>query len=453
MFCTGEAPVPQNRMALLLTNALLVDIDPIRVDSGSLRIEGNKIAARGVATQAAGDQTIDCHGAVVLPGFVNGHTHLYSALATGMPAPPRQPRNFHEVLQLIWWRLDQALNAESNEMSATIGALDALHCGTTTLIDHHASPRAISGSLDAIERGIASIGLRGVLCYETTDRHGKPGRIAGLEENRRYLNPLRAPGFNRRGHAASFVGAHACFTLSDESLAALNELASEFNSASTFTSPKTPATRRPVFAITRCRLLPASNATISYSRRISSATPSISQMRAIARLNAANNVSLAHNPRSNMNNAVGYSPIGKLTNPIQLGTDGIGADMFTEAKAAWFKSRDGRAGISPDQVIQMLANSARRASQALNVTLGKLQVGAAADVVITDYVPSTPLTTDNLVGHFLHGMSVQNVRHVIAGGKLALKDRVVQTCDEPAIRAAARTAAAALWHRMETIPG
>ena len=118
-----------------------------------------------------GDEIVDCGGAVLMPGLVNGHTHLYSALAAGMPAPPRPPRNFHEILQFVWWRLDRAHTLESVEVSGQIGALAALRCGTTTLIDHHASPNAIDGSLIALETGIAEVGCRGVLCYEVTDRN------------------------------------------------------------------------------------------------------------------------------------------------------------------------------------------------------------------------------------------------------------------------------------------
>jgi cytosine/adenosine deaminase-related metal-dependent hydrolase len=161
---------------------------------------------------------------------------------------------------------------------------------------------------------------------------------------------------------------------------------------------------------------------------------------------------IAHNPRSNMNNAVGYAPIAQLTCPIMLGTDGIGGDMFAEAKAAWFKSRDSGAGIAPARVIEMLATSARRASQSLHVTLGKLRVGAAADVVITDYIPFTPLTAENLPAHFIFAMSARNVRHVIAGGTMALKDRIVLTCDEANIRQAAQAIAPQLWRRMQDIP-
>src|SRR4051794_9659106 len=203
-------------MGIVLENAILCDIDPVRVEVGGLRIEAGKIVARGKVDAQSGDEVIDCGGAVVLPGMVNGHTHLYSALAVGMPSPPRNPTNFLEILQLVWWRLDRALDAESIELSARIGAIEALKCGTTTLIDHHASPSHIAGSLDLIERGIATAGLRGVLCYEVTDRNGKSGREAGLEENRRWI--AKYHGANRSGRFAALSGAHASFTLDEVSL-------------------------------------------------------------------------------------------------------------------------------------------------------------------------------------------------------------------------------------------
>jgi cytosine/adenosine deaminase-related metal-dependent hydrolase len=143
-----------------------------------------------------------------MPGLVNGHTHLYSALAAGMPAPPRPPQNFHEILKFIWWRLDRAHTLESIEASGQIGALAALRCGTTTLVDHHASPNAIDGSLSVLEQGIAQVGCRSVLCYETTDRNRPDEAAAGLAENERYA---KACGNN--GQFAALVGAHASFTI------------------------------------------------------------------------------------------------------------------------------------------------------------------------------------------------------------------------------------------------
>ncbi len=439
-------------MGIVLRNAILVDIDPIAVEIGELRMDAGMIVARGKVQAHPGDEVIDCGGAVVMPGLVNGHTHLYSALAVGMPQPLRNPRNFLEILQRVWWRLDRALDERSNEMSATIGALEALKCGTTTLIDHHASPGAIEGSLDAIERGLERVGLRGVLCYEVTDRNGKQGRIQGLEENRRYL---KKRGHGRDAHATSrfagLVGAHASFTLEDETLDALAELAKEFSTGVHIHVAEDPcdeeASRREHQSGVMERL---ETHGIVNDRTIFAHGTHLGDD-AIARVNAAG-LSVAHNPRSNMNNAVGYTPVGKITAPIQLGTDGIGADMFTEEKTAWFKSRDTRAGIAPADVLKMLANSARRASKALGVTVGKIEAGAAADLIVTDYVPFTELNTANLAGHFIFAMGSQNVRHVIADGRLALRDRKVMTCDEPAIRWESVAISKSLWTRVEELP-
>jgi putative selenium metabolism protein SsnA len=435
-------------MALVLQNAVLVDLDPARVEMGGLRIDGGKIIARGNVQATAGDEVVDCGGAVVLPGMVNGHTHLYSALAVGMPAPPRAPKNFLEILQLVWWRLDQALDAESVEKSALIGALEAVHCGTTTLIDHHASPNFIHESLDLIERGISTVGLRGVLCYETTDRHGRTGREAGLAENRRYLQKCRA---NRGGRFAGLAGAHASFTMDDESLVELARMADEFgvgvhiHVAEDSCDEETCRREHGVALIERLEKhgLVKEATIFAHGTHLNAA--------AIERVNAAG-LTLAHNPRSNMNNSVGYTPVTKFRSPVMLGTDGIGADMFNEARTAWFKSCDAKAGLSPQGVLRMLAASARRASAALGVTLGQLSVGAAGDVVVTDYAPFTALTAENVAAHAIFALGPQHVRHVAVGGKWVLREQRVMDCDEPAVRRQTTSVATQLWQRMAKIP-
>lgn len=438
-------------MATLLENAILVDWHPPRVQRASLLIQDSQIAARHVdvprGTFTKPDETLDCNGCLVFPGLVNGHTHLYSALATGMPPPPRIPTNFHEILQFVWWRLDRALDIGSIELSARVGALDALRCGTTTLIDHHASPNAIEGSLDLIERGIASVGLRGVLCYETTDRNGRPGRDAGLVANRNYLDACRRIN---DGRFAALVGAHASFTLDDDSMSALAALADEFDTGVHIHVAEDPcdeaACRREhgislIDRLDRFGLLRPSSI-LAHGTHLDDA--------AIARV-AASGASIAHNPRSNMNNAVGYTPVGAMRRagiPIQLGTDGIGSDMLSEARVAWLKSRDGQANVSPADILRMLAASSQRASAALGVTLGTLEPGAAADMVVTDYRPSTPVTSDNLIGHVLFALGPQHVRDVMIAGRWAMRDRRVLHVDEAASRDEAIEAASALWERM-----
>jgi cytosine/adenosine deaminase-related metal-dependent hydrolase len=274
-----------------------------------------------------------------------------------------------------------------------------------------------------------------VLCYEVTDRHGKAGREAGLKENRRYLQRPRD------GRFAGLMGAHASFTLDDDAMSAFVP-AVHIHVAEDPCDERITRERYGKPLLQRLQPLLHPDSIFAHCIHLDD--------NAIAAINAAQ-VTIAHNPRSNMNNAVGYAPIAKLTCPIMLGTDGIGGDMFAESKAAWFKSRDGGGGISPADVIAMLAHSARRASLALGTTLGKLQTGAAADVVITDYAPSTPLTTQNVPGHFIFAMSARNVRHVIAAGKIVLRNRIVQTCSEQAIRVKTQAVAADLWKRMESI--
>jgi len=435
-------------MAIKLNNAILVDLDPLGAAAATLRIEGESITDRGPVVRGVdGDEVVDCNGAVVLPGLVNGHTHLYSALAVGMPPPKTPPRNFMEILRFIWWRLDQALDAESIEMSARLGAIEAVRCGTTTLIDHHASPNCIDGSLDLVQRGIADVGPRGVLCYETTDRHGPPGRDAGLAENRRFIEKTNAEKSRR---FAGLVGAHASFTLEDDSLARVAALADECDTSVHIHVAEDPcdeadARRRNTTLLDRL----ADNGLLRPDSIFAHGTHLSSD--AIRRVNDAG-LCLAHNARSNMSNAVGYAPVPSFTCPVILGTDGIGADMLAEAQAAWFISRHQHAGLAPTDVLHMLANSARRASSALGITLGRLIPQAAADIIITDYLPATPVTPSNVAGHILFGLNSRHVRDVLIAGRWVMRDRRLQNGDEPAVRAASATLAADLWQRMQTTP-
>ncbi len=440
--------------SITLTNAILLHLDPISVCEGAVRIEDGVIVAAGprVSPERA-DETLDCRGAVVMPGLVNGHTHLYSALATGMPPPSQPPTSFLEILERVWWRLDRALDPESVAMSGRVGALDALRCGTTTLIDHHASPNAIDGSLDRIETGVADIGLRAVLCYEVTDRNGPAGAGSGLAENRRYLDKCKQRG---GGRFAALVGAHAAFTLGDASLDACARLADEFETGVHIHVAEDPCDDAVCRADYGAPLVQRLETCGLLSSQRTAAASILGHGTHLAPNDASRIASriagLAHNPRSNMNNAVGYAPVAHASN-VLLGTDGIGSDMFTEARHAWFKARDAARGeaphpVTPDRVVEMLARSAQVAGAALGVTLGRLTPGAVADLVVTDYRPATPLTGDNAAGHLIFSMGAQHVRDVMIAGRWALKDRIPTHVDAPVLRANAVPIAQSLWARM-----
>ncbi len=263
----------------------------------------------------------------VTPGMVCSHHHLYSALARGMPAPPQQPSTFIEILEQIWWRLDVALDDEMIRWSAMLGAVEALQCGTTAIVDHHESPSAIEGSLSLIADACAEVGVRTNLAYGVTDRHGPDGARRGLEENERFL----------RGGGRGMVGVHAAFTCSDHTLRAAADLAADVGVGVHIHVAEGPddanagerleGLARPDWHLVHCVFL---------DRELPG--------------------TIAHNPRSNMNNSVGYARPAARSNPIVLGTDGIGADMLEEARLAYARLREDDVSASPDVVWQWLDN-------------------------------------------------------------------------------------------------
>lgn len=264
------------------------------------------------------------------PGLVCSHHHLYSALARGMPAPPQQPTDFTSILEQIWWRLDAALDPEMLRASARLGALEALLCGTTGIVDHHESPSAIEGSLDVIAEACAEVGVRVSCAYGVTDRHGADGARRGLAENERFL---RAGGIG-------MVGVHAAFTCSDETLEAAAGLARELGVGVHIHVAEGPADDA---GAARIEHLAADDWLLVHGVRLDRELPGL----------------LAHNPRSNMNNAVGYGRPAAKPNTIVLGTDGIGADMLEEFRLAYVAHRADDVMASPDDAWSWLANGYR----------------------------------------------------------------------------------------------
>jgi len=249
-----------------------------------------------------------------------------------MPGPEQPPEDFLQLLERVWWRLDRALDLDAVQLSATIGALDALRCGTTTIFDHHASPRAIQGSLLRVARGISEVGLRGVLAYEVTDRHGEEGRQAGLEENVSFQRKAQ-------GRFRGMIGAHASFTLSDAALEGLRQATEATGAGLHIHLAEDPVDERlsvarygasPVARLTGAGLL-TPNSLVAHAVHLS--WPDLSKV-------ISTGSWLAHNPRSNMNNQVGYAPAGKFGSRALLGTDGLGADMLAEAALAHFRARE-----------------------------------------------------------------------------------------------------------------
>jgi len=431
---------------MLLTNATLLSLAGSTVERADLRIEKGVITAKAKKLKAEpSEKTLDLSGKFVMPGMVCGHTHLYSALARGMPAPKKTPRNFYEILKYVWWTLDRALDDEAVYYSTLVGALDAVRCGTTTLIDHHASPNFIRGSLGVMGEAFTKVGLRGVLCYEVTDRNGLRGAKLGLDENEAWVGRNRGPMFG------GLVGAHASFTLSDESLAACADLAEGSGSGVHIHVAEDPCDQADCTTKYGEKLIDRlAEAGVLGPKTILGHCTHLDK----ASLDMAREAGcwFAHNPRSNMNNAVGYAPVQWMGKQVALGTDGIGADMFEEVKFAWFKARDGRNGLGIGDVVDFLTGAQSLAGMLLNTRLGLLEPGGAADLIVLDYPTPTAVTAQNLLGHLIFGMSSQFVTDVMVNGKWVVKNRHVVGVDEEKIRAEAQRVAKKVWRKFERLP-
>lgn len=428
---------------MLLKGATVATLDPPLVETADLRVEGDRMVERRASLpMRQGEEVLDLAGAVVVPGLVNAHTHLYSALARGMPAPRVAPRNFVEVLERVWWRLDRALDAESVYLSGLVGAIEAALSGTTLLIDHHASPSFIRGSLGELRRAIEEVGLRSALCYEVTDRNGTEGRDLGLAENEAFQS-LASP--LTRG----MIGAHASFTLSPESLDRLRDLGQRTGGALHIHAAEDAIDlldSRARYGVDLVRRLDAHGLLV--------ARPLLAHCVHLTEVEVAEvhvrGCWIAHNPRSNMNNNVGHAPTAALKRAA-LGTDGMDGDMLAEARAAFLKMRDAGRGDALPAALELLAGGHRLAAALFGLPFGKLDAGAPADLVVLAYVPPTPIHTDNLGGHLLFGMDRSHVSSVMVAGRWVVRDRRVAGVDAAAAFARARAAAQEVWRRMDRL--
>jgi len=396
-------------------------------------------------------ETLDAKGKIIMPGMVCGHTHFYGSFARGMAIPGQPPENFMQVLERLWWKIDRALTLEDSKYSALVALVDAIRHGTTTLIDHHASPTHIDGSLDALAEAVTQSGLRVGLCYEVTDRNGAAGAQAGINENVRFIKKLHASPNPKLG--ATF-GLHASFTVSTQTLQACKDAARGLSSGYHIHVAEDKADQQ--------------NSLQLYNKRVGERLqdegilgPKTLVAHAIHvdafELQAfkQTKTKISHQPRSNMNNAVGVAQVEKLLDKgitVGLGNDGFTNNMFTEIHTAYLLHKNAQGdprAMNGSRLMEMaFDNNAAIAELFFPKPVGSLAPGAFADIILLDYYPFTPLTDGNYPWQLIFGMDGSQVTHTICGGQMLMQDRQLLTLDEQAIAARALELAPAIWRRV-----
>lgn len=420
------------------------------IENGAVAMDGTVIVKVGntqeVRNAYPDAEYVDAKGGVIMPAFINIHEHIYSAMARGLSINGYDPKGFLEILDGMWWTIDRHLSQEQIRQSAMATYIDSIKNGVTTVFDHHASFGHIKDSLFAIEDAAKELGIRTCLCYEVSDRDGKDKAKESVMENARFIKHALTDDSDM---IAGMMGMHASFTISDETMALCAENKPSESGYHIHVAEGIEDLhaclkdhgKRIIDRLMDCDVLGEKTL----------AAHCIYVNKHEMELLRDTNTMVVHNPESNMGNACGCPPTmeifhtGVLTG---LGTDGYTHDMLESYKVAnvLHKHHLCDPNAAWGEVPEMLfTNNAAIANRYFKKKLGVLKEGAAADVIITDYNPLTPMNAGNVNGHILFGMTGRSVVTTICNGNVLMKDRVLTGIDEEKEMAECREESAKLW--------
>jgi len=420
-------------MAIYLKDATYIDPKSFEIINTDIKVnEGVDASIEFVSEIDDSAKIIDCQNKLVTKSFAIGHHHVYSALARGMGAPKKNPENFYEVLKYIWWTLDKSLDLEMIEASALVTAIYAAKAGSTFVIDHHASPFAVTGSLETLAKAFDKVGVSHLLCYEISDRDGETSRAQGLEETENYL----ASG--RQG----LVGLHASFTVGDKTLKQAVELAKKYDSGIHVHVAEDRYDQDHSLVHYSQRVIErfSEAGVLDFDKSIIAHVLYLSQNEKDILKNAP--AWVVGNMESNLNNSVGIFRADGLGDKVMLGTDGMHSDMLRSSQMAFFA---GQMAEKPgfDTIYQRLRNSHRYLKE------NNFRGDGDNNLVIFDYDSPTELTSDNFLGHLIFGLDSRHVETVISDGKVIVENRKATNVNEEEIYAFAKEAGKRLWKKMQ----
>ena len=440
-------------MAILIKNGTLITLGEENqvIENGAVLIEGNKIEDFGTTEKIkkpANTEEIDAKGKFIMPGFICAHHHLYSAFSRGIELTSKPGKDFTEILNKLWWKLDKALTPDDIYYSSLVTFVDCIKKGTTMVIDHHESQSYQIGSLNEIQSAAENTGIRACLCLGTSDRYGRGKE--GIKENERFLAKIQNQNSTL---ITGMVGLHASFTVNDHTLDSSVELARKYNcgvhihTAEDRTDEEDSLKKYGLRVVER---LKKHNALGEKSIAVHCVNIDEKEMDILK----DTNTNVVHNPESNMNNAVGCADVIKMINKgilIGLGTDGMSSDMLHQARCAYLLQRDARGDprvgfLEAGKIL--LENNPKIVEKVCGLKTGRIEKGYLADIIVIDYNPPTELNERNFLSHLLFGMVDSVVDTTICNGKILMKDKKLTEINEKEIMQRSRELSKKLWLRL-----
>jgi len=448
----GKTVAGKRRIAYAIGGGVVTDGRELFLADGTILVRDGAIVAvghtrdiigktrRSSRADGIGDEPIsefiDVHGRIIMPGLLNPHHHLYSSLATGL-GPVGSADSFTQQLENLWWRLDRAHDRESVYYSAMTGIVDSVKHGVTTIFDHHASMEWVEGSLETVARAFDTVGIKGVLCYETSDRMGAAHIDTQIEENLSFWTDHQQ---SETLHGS--FGLHANFTLSEKSLkliAARKEEAMPVHIHCGEDRADLEYCRQlgyegPVHRLSEHELLDG-HSILAHAVHLSETDYQI--LREIHPI-------VVSNPESNANNQVGRMDRRKIAEYV-LGTDGMSGDLLQTTRFHFLLGQGRKQSLK--DLGEVFFSSKLQAQQKYFPDTGDLSPGARADIAVLDYVPITPVSPENLMGHLLFGAKGGRVFMTVSDGVIIFRDGKITTVDETNLIREARTASEKLHRR------
>ncbi|MFX1512668.1 MAG: putative aminohydrolase SsnA [Promethearchaeota archaeon] len=443
-------------MNLFIKNGYVLTLNQYNqvISNGGILISDDKIQEINPSSEIENkysdiDKIIDAKGRIVMPGFICAHMHFYSTFACGMPLPPF-PKGFVNVLENLWWKLDKALRKEEIYYSALLGYIEAVQNGTTTMIDHHASPSFVTGSLNEIEKAARELGVRSSLCYEVTDRNGHEEAEEGLKENRRFIEKCQKSNDDMM---QGLVGLHASFTLEPETMEGAQAIVEDLNSgvhihvAEGKADMEDARRKYNMTVIERLKKYQLLNPKTVLAHCIHIEDKDYKIIK-------ESKPNISHQPRSNMNNAVGCMNIFKFKEheiPVGLGTDGMSTDMKDELIVANLIHKHVQQDntIGTMEVYEALFKvNPQIVKNVMDVNTGSLVVGKKADIVVTDYYPKSQINSNNVLGHIMFGVLNASIATTIINGRICMEEHQIPGIDLKTVSDKCQQLAIKIWDRI-----
>lgn len=439
----------------MVKDGLIVTMDKDRrILRGSVAIEDGKIKAVGkVKEKEKPDEIIDARGKIIMPGLICSHTHMYGMLLRGAPLKIEPPTDFHQILERVWWPMDEMMTKHDAYASALISCLEFIKTGTTFFADTYSGPHSIAGVLDSIVSAVRESGLRGLISFEATERHTHAQGAKGMRENIRFIKKIKK---KRRGLVGGMVSIHASFTVSDELLEHGRKVASQYKVPITIHTSEGLVDlyhnlerhgKRTVERLYDVGLL-APDVVLAHCVHVND-----DELALIRKTGAK----VAHNPMSNMLNAVGVAPVIKMLMmdiPVGLGNDGYIFDGFENIRTVFLLHklalRDPRV-ITPMEALEM-ATIRGAELYGLEDKLGSIEPGKWGDIIIINpSLAPTPLRPESVVGHIVNTVDGDDVETVIINGHVIMRDQKVLTLDEEDVVETSRKSAGKLWQKLGAV--